>query len=436
MKKYKLFISVFLLLTLLGCEDFLDKEPVDSITDQTAITNLEGAQAALDALYNIFGGGVIPPAMDDAINGNPGDDPFTLHAVQPEDVGSAWNISGQSIHRANNIIQKVPGLSTLTDSQKRQFISEAKFIKAFTYLNAIYMWGDFPWIEEIDYRIVQNLPRTPVEEIFTNLTSDLIEAKQQLPESYNESGETRTRITKGAATALLARTYLYQGEWPQAEEQATEVINNSLYELTEYQNIFIKNSPESILELWSDPFTHSGGGVTYFPPSLGGQYALIPTEKIINAFEVGDLRKNVALNTDDQGLPYIFKFRDVDRTGNFQERKIIRLAELYLIRAEARAKQQNLSGAADDINIIRSRAGLSPITASDQPSLLAAIEQERFVELCFETGHRWIDLARTGRIDEVMEAFSPQTWDATDKLLPIPQAEIDLNPNLTQNPGY
>ena len=436
MEKYKLFISVFLLFTLLACEDFLEKEPVDSITDQTAITDLEGAQAALDALYNVFGGGVIPPALSDDTNGNPGDDPFTLHAVQPEEVGSFWNSSGQTIHRANNIIQKVPGISTLTDSQKGQFISEAKFIRAYTYLNAIYIWGDFPWIEETDYRIVQNLPRTPVEEIFTNLTSDLIEVKQQLPESYNESGETRIRVTKGAATALLARTYLYQEDWTQAEAEATEVINNSLYELTDYQNTFIKNSPESILELWSDPFVNSGGGVTFFPPSLGGQYALIPTEKIINAFEPGDLRKNVALNTDDQGLPYIFKYRDIDRTGDFQETKVLRLAEMYLIRAEARAKQQNLSGATDDINTIRNRAGLSPTTANDQPSLLAAIEQERFVELCFELPHRWTDLARTGRIDEVMEAFSPQTWDPTDKLLPIPQTEIDLNPNLTQNPGY
>jgi hypothetical protein len=114
---------------------------------------------------------------------------------------------------------------------------------------------------------------------------------------------------------------------------------------------------------------------------------------------------------------------------------VLRLAEQYLIRAEARTQQNNIAGAQADVNVIRHRAGLGDTPANDKESLLTAIDQERKHELFNEWGHRWLDLKRTGRADAVLSAIKPQ-WKPTAVLFPIPESEIINNPALKQNPGY
>ena len=190
------------------------------------------------------------------------------------------------------------------------------------------------------------------------------------------------------------------------------------------------------MELWSDPFTFRGLGNSFLPFALGGRNLYVPTDQLWNAFETGDQRRDVSISTDEGGQLYVSKYPDVTLSGTFQEVKVLRLAEMYLIRAEARAQQNDIDGAVADINVIRNRAGLANTPANDQPTVLLAVEQERFVELAFE-GHRWIDLVRTNRANKVMGQFNPQGWEPTDQLMPIPLAEIDLNSNiLPQNPGY
>ncbi len=118
---------------------------------------------------------------------------------------------------------------------------------------------------------------------------------------------------------------------------------------------------------------------------------------------------------------------------------VLRLAEQYLIRAEARAETGDLTGALDDLNVIRSRAGLANSTASTQEEILAAILHERQTELFTEWGHRWLDLKRTGNVDDVMPTVAAEkggSWETTDQFYPVPLSEIDRNPNLTQTPGY
>jgi hypothetical protein len=114
---------------------------------------------------------------------------------------------------------------------------------------------------------------------------------------------------------------------------------------------------------------------------------------------------------------------------------MLRLAEQYLIRAEARAQLENIPGAQEDLNAIRSRAGLPDTDADDKASLLLAIERERQAELFAEGGHRWLDLKRTNRADAVLGPLKAD-WQTPDALFPIPDAERQLNPNLTQNDGY
>ncbi len=441
MKRYRYIFYFLISLIFLGCEDYLNKVPVDSIVDQNAITDLKSAQAAMDGLYNTLNGFYRGENLlrnfanlSDEQKDVEGINQYTLNSVDPNGIN--WSISWQVINRANHILEKVPGVESIPSGDKDKFIAEAKFLRALEYLLLAQFFGDVPWVETTDYRVVQNLSRTPVAEVMSNVIRDLEEAEPGLPASYDDVGGDRFRITRGAATALLARAYLYQQNWPESETKASEVINNSSYRLAvDYGDVFADNSSEGILEYFHQNLSSMGATFAegFLPESKGGFYANVYTDKMANAFEHGDVRKDYSISVDGEGLPYVSKYRN---TGANHEVKILRLAEMYLIRAEARAQQGDIPGAAEDLNIIRNRAGLpNTTTAGDKASMLLAIEQERFVELCFE-GHRWIDIVRTGRANDIMSAFNPVGWDPTDVLLPIPQSEIDKNPNLTQNPGY
>jgi hypothetical protein len=139
------------------------------------------------------------------------------------------------------------------------------------------------------------------------------------------------------------------------------------------------------------------------------------------------------------GTTYYFPYKYKIRTGYTPLNEyytVLRLAEQYLIRAEARVYINDFAGAKADINTIRTRAGLSNTSASDKASLLLAIEQERRIELFVEWGHRWLDLKRTGRASAILAPLKGADWQSTDILWPIPQSQINTNPSLIQNPGY
>ena len=158
----------------------------------------------------------------------------------------------------------------------------------------------------------------------------------------------------------------------------------------------------------------------------------------MNAFEPGDERQNkwtkaVTNGTDTRYHP--FKYKQASGGTATEHSIVLRVAELYLIRAEARANEGNLIGAKEDLNQIRNRAGLPNTTAATQTEILSAIAKERQIELFAEHGHRFFDLKRTNQINDVL-SFKPG-WDNTDVLFPLPEAEVLLNPNLNpQNPGY
>lgn len=441
MKRYNLIlISLLIVSTFWSCDDFLDEEPVDSITGEFAITDLQSAQAAIDGLYDqlnsFYSDNVMLERLssmcDEQNERDPGQLSFnTLDPTSPE-VMIAWDGNWGVIFSANNIINKLLEISSLSTEQKNKFIAEARFVKSLEYLLLMQFFGEVPWQNSTDFRVLKDLSRTPVVEIYDNIIRDLKHAEQWLPDSYDAVGGSRARIIKPAATALLARIYLYQDNWVEAEKKATEIIENPLFSLLpEYQNVFKDNSEESILEHVILEEQGNTIAEVFLPSSLGGFNAIIPTRKIIDAFENEDLRKDLIINSEDNDF-FVSKYKEL---GTNQEIKILRLAEMYLIRAEARVQQGDLSGSSEDLNVIRARAGLEKTIANDKTSLLSAIEQERFIELSFE-GHRWIDLVRTGRVDEVMSSFNPSTWQSRARLLPIPITEIELNPNLTQNPGY
>lgn len=446
----KLFYLAFLglMLFIAACSDYLELQPTDTVTELNAIKDAKTAQAALAGLYNSFSPlysfssrgltgefGSLSDEYNNILNINS----WSLNSVDADNstLSYVWSNMWGTIRRADNILALLPEVDAVPIDVKNQILAEAKCVRALNYMLMIQFWGELPYSESRDFRVRRNLPRTDISFIYSEIIADALEASEVLPQQYESEDLTRTRFTKGAANALLARLYLYSKDWAEAENSASSVIADNLYQLkADYEDVFTRNSGESILELFSSgsPSIHLASVYFFYPPSLGGGYRFIPTEEIKNAFESGDLRFTTSIGEDINGLFYINKYRDINGIGNFNELKIFRLAEQYLIRAEARAKQNDILGALSDINTIRNRAGLPDASASTQEQLLALIEQERFVELCFE-GHRWIDLVRTDRVDEVMGAFNP-VWNPRARLLPLPQSEIDNNPNMTQNPGY
>jgi len=251
---------------------------------------------------------------------------------------------------------------------------------------------------------------------------------------------------------LLARVYLYTEHWQDAETEATKVIGNTaLYTLiTDPNNAFLKNNKEALWQLQPvlngynsfDGFVFIRTSVPdlfYEPVSLRAAF--------LNNFELGDKRKtawvdSITIDTDTYYYPTKYDVKGGDPgTAVTEYPTIMRLAEVYLIRAEARAQQNNVGGAQADLNVIRTRAGLANTSASDKVALLLAVEKERRIELFTEWGHRWFDLKRTGKIDAVMSMVAPLkgggAWNTDMQLYPIPANEILLNPKLApQNPGY
>jgi hypothetical protein len=213
--------------------------------------------------------------------------------------------------------------------------------------------------------------------------------------------------------------------------------------------VFQPNNPEAILQ-WRlntslSPFNANYEGLLFVPYDNTSPALFYLSPQLLSSFEENDQRKASWIDsTDFSGnkyyYPHKYKVGPAQQAPNVAATEyynVLRLGEQYLIRAEARAKTNlNLTGAIDDINAIRGRAGLLPLPQTlDQDEVLAAVAQERRIEFFAEWGHRWLDLKRTGKADVVLKPIKSQ-WQSFQQLYPIPVTEIRLDPNLTQNPGY
>ena len=232
-------------------------------------------------------------------------------------------------------------------------------------------------------------------------------------------------------------------------------MNNTLFRLEpDLNSVFSPNNSESILQWQLNtsylPYNSTTEGLGILPADITDEpphYYLSP--QLLNSFEIGDQRKEAWIDsTTFIGTTYHYPYKY--KIGQHQEKvkgtatefyTVFRLSEQYLIRAEARAMQNNLDGSVSDLNVIRYRSGLPNATAITKSDILTAILHERQVELFAEWGHRWLDLKRTGQVDSVMFLVTPEknpggAWQSYQQLYPIPQSEITKNPYLTQNEGY
>lgn len=352
-----------------------------------------------------------------------------------------------SIYRANSILEGLAKYTGTTAAVRKQIIGETRFARAYCYFNLVNIFGRVPLVLETDVTKTALLPDTSAESLYNQIIADLTVARDSLPGDYTASSGNRYNANKYAAMALLARVYLYTGNYALAASTATEIINTtSLYSLipsaTMGTGVFVKNSGESILQFM--PYLV----YTYQYTAEGSQFvsttsAFSIRNTYLTAFETGDLRRSKWINdvtisgvANHQAYKYKYRTNALAVTAGVSEYPVIlRLAEQYLIRAEARAHTNDLTGALEDVNVIRNRAGLISKTTTDQTTLLADIAKERQCEFFCELGHRWYDLKRTSMSTAVIGAIKT-TWNATDTLFPIPQTAIDANPNLEQNEGY
>ncbi|MBE7172848.1 MAG: RagB/SusD family nutrient uptake outer membrane protein [Williamsia sp.] len=372
-------------------------------------------------------------------------DPFYTNNLSPAslDVARIWASSYGIIYNANAVLEGLQTSTSVSASMKAQLAGEALFIRAFCHFYLVNLFGDVPLVTTTNVKQSIVVGRSSKDSVYKQIIADLEQAKSTLATNYSFSGNERVRANKWVASAFLARVYLYTGDWANAEAQATAVINNSsLYSLPANLNsVFLKSSNEAIWQFLS--YTGSGytiAGSQLLPASytVAPAYALTSFQQ--NAFETGDQRKIAWTNSyTASGQAYVIPFKYKQRTnasgtgGEYD--MVLRLAEQYLIRAEARVQLNNLSGSKEDINAIRARAGLPGTSANDRASMLLAVDHERQAELFTEWGHRWLDLKRTGRINTVLSAEKP-AWVASKALFPIPTTELANNPALSQNAGY
>jgi len=377
-----------------------------------------------------------------------------------------WSKLYSEIYTANDAIEQLTISKGVSERVRNLLLGEAKFCRAFCYFYLVNTYGGVPHILTTDYTQTMGFGRTEPAKIYTQIIADLQDAKGLLSSEYLSSNMLaatagdRLRPIKATAAALLARVYLYNGEYTKAETEATEVISNPLFGLIDLNAVFKKNSKETI---WQLPVmqvqTQTLDGMKYilrklYPTDPNGPNTTTPflaSDYLLNAFETGDLRKTKWIG-DSSGYKFINKYKEWDASKPVVEATMMmRLAEQYLVRAEARIQQDKIAAGIADLNTVRLRArGANPGDLPDlsaglsKPNALLAVEHERQVELFTEWGHRWFDLKRTQRLDAVMTVVTPvksantAAWSPFRALFAIPAGEILNSPGLVgqQNQGY
>ena len=443
-------VVICLILGLTSCEQLIQTDPPKTLVSSEILLSdpslLESA--LLGCYYSLdFEGGFIPYiglyadelSSSSSSSSIPEFSASSLSANTNTGNYAVWKSLYSVIYQTNVIIEKVASSSTNGDTLLTRFVAEAKFLRALSYFYLVNIWGDVPILTTADVGITSRQPRDPVSAVYSHLIQDLLDAQNELPSIY-PTGK-KTRATRFAATALLARAYLYTGLWEKAQASASLVIDSGLYtaagKLPALEKTFDASSIEAIFHIWNAAgYTAVGNMLLPDSPTTVPTYYL--SAGLLDAFEKGDLRKLSWVSASVvNGRNYFFPFKyKVKNSGAVSEYSVmLRVSEQYLIRAQARANLNNLTGAIQDLNVVRERSGLTMVSQAAKEPLLDAIAKERRVELFCENAHRFFDLKRSGRIDAVMSPLKA-TWQSKAALFPIPLEELRLNSALTQNPSY
>ena len=317
-------------------------------------------------------------------------------------------------------------------------MAEAHALRALHYHNLVRAWGGVPLVlvSQSDPDLAAEVSRSSAAEVYAQILSDLEVAEGLFGFAGSGNGD-RTFTTPGFVDALQARVHLYDEDWAAAESNALEVVNSGDYDLAGvFSTLFPSDEGASSEDIFSVAFTEDAFNIFGFYYQFDGRFEVGATEDIYFAYPDGDDRWEWNFGDAYTGAIEVKKFPTTIGAENFH---VIRYAEVLLTLAEAMAQQGgagNLAAAVQYMNMVRTRADvdgydLAADLNNDQQDVLDAIWLERRLELAFE-GDRWFDLVRTGRA----VATIPTLNDPDFTLWPIPQGELDVAPNLVQNPGY
>lgn len=454
MRKAGVLLAVAVLALGISCKKMIEAgQPKTELPADRVFVSDDLAKAAMTGVYKSLQGGyangdyysatvLAAESADDLINASPSDE-FFSNNVLPQTFGveGLWDGPYKDIYACNSILEGLDKGAGVSAALKTELTGEAKFVRAYSYFYLVNLFGDVPLVMTTDYRTNAVIPRAAQKDVNDQIVTDLKDAQASLKSDYSFSNNERVRPNALAATAMLARQYLYMKDWTNAEIEAGKVIASPLYRLTGLDSVFLKNSKEAIWQLSFDNQNSNEGGV-FAPSSDYPPFYVSLNPGLANAFDPSDQRGThwvYAADVFGDMYYYPYKYKNASISPITEYSMVIRLAEMYLVRAEARVHLNKLTGggsAEEDIDAVRTRAGLAGTAAATQDALLQAVEDERRFELFTEWGHRWLDLKRTGRADAVLGG--KPGWAGFKQLYPIPKAQMDNDPAMAghQNPGY
>lgn len=434
-------LTLATVLALGGCSDFLNQQPPADLPNDRAITSASGARAALAGAYaamqsgSYYGGDYLhynDLYADNALHSGTFTDYGDVGAnnlrADNESMKLIWDAIYDAIKRDNILIQKVPGVPDLDPVERDQILGEAYLLRALHYHNLVRIFGGVPLrlIPVTDPNEAANITRATAAEVYAQVVSDLQQAEGLM------TGGGVNHASAVAAKALLARVYLYQGDFANALAKANEVVAAGYTLAPAYSDLFDAegiDTPEDIFKLTFTAVQFTLIGYYWNSFDVGGRHELAPEPNLVTAYDPTDLRFawNITIvGADTSGTKWPTPI-------GAEDFHVVRFAEVLLTKAEAFAQQGSLDSAVATYNLIRQRAGLPDhvlgVDVTTQQQVLDAIDLERRLEFA-EEGDRFPDLVRTGRALTVLGIQPFQL------LFPIPAAEIDVAPNITQNPGY
>ena len=487
--KRLLFIIGTITISLSSCVS-LDEEPKSSLVAEKFYTKESDAISAVNAVYetlhfdagqSLYNGLIqigVEMATDDyeagprARNSHVRAISNLTHDASNNRMEELWKESYDAINRANIAIDKIsaiPAENISADIQKR-LVNEAKFLRALHYFNLVRWFKYIPLVlHETPTLSTENLNvrQATEDEVYEQIINDLKDA-EQLPAPNEYSSSDAGRATAGSAKALLAKVYLTRQQWQLAADKAKEVIDTGWYDLfNDFADAFnpaTKNGKEHIFSVQYQGYSNYVGNylacrsATNEVPGISGENADAYHQEsdLYNSFESTDKRRDVSFVTDVVSptdgktyhlrVPLLNKYHDENAISSPKESSVnfpyFRYSEILLIYAEA---LNELSGPTDEaykaVDKVRSRAGSSKLQdiapSLSQDHFRDSVFQERRKEFIYEH-QRWFDLARRGSEYYVKMLKAAGKTQAQPKHIhfPIPQREIDLNPNIKQNPDW
>lgn len=450
------YFLILLLSILVSCESFVAVDlPQSQLVRESVFTDRTTADAALADIYAqlrdyglLTGGssgmgnmlGLYSDELDFYGSPDRPEGQFLSHSLLGTNRSTAawWDYAYQMIYQINALIEGVSRSDTLSAEDVDTLKGEGLFLRAYIHMFLTELFGDIPYVDTTDYQVNKQLSRTARIVVYEHVVKDLLESVSLLPDG-DTTGE-RSRPNGRVALAVLARAYLYTEQWELARATVDKALAPGGYASWEpdLEKVFKKDSHGTLWQFRPETEGINTKEAFYYiflegPPTSSALSPLLVTD-----FEEGDNRLShwigqIADGSEVWYYPHKYKIRG--NSGASEEYSIIiRLAELYLIRAEARFQLGDSIGAKEDLKLIRTRAGLT--TIEDGVDLQIAILRERRFELFTEFGHRWFDLKRTGNAAAILGSLKPG-WKNTDLLFPLPESEILANTNLgPQNPGY